>query len=465
MSKIQAIPSAHLSNILTSLSRSPPSGVPAPDQAVTKLEDTLLKGTASLDVSSISLKEQLPNRPGYGTVGTSVNLWANYIVLEAAPELVLYRYDISVKPAAVGKKLTQIIRLLLEAPALVALKDDVVTDFKSTLISRQKFDDQVITIRYRAEGQDEPLERANQYEIKVCFTNVLAASQLMEYLTSSNMSAQYDEKLPMVQAFNIFLNHYAKQSGNLATIGSSKTFALNPQRSDTMDLGSCLTAVRGFFTSVRLATARVLVNVNVSHGAFYQDGPLDQFILRFGSSRGLYRLEVFLKGLRIRTTHLKDKQNKKGEVIIRVKRIFGLAGKNDGHSLAHPPKVKAFGAGPKDVEFWLDATPQQGSSSSSPAGPKKGGKGAKLTGRPAAAGSGRYISVYDFFANSKSCFWAIFVSPLTRRKRTASTLPTPICLSSTRAIEKIRYTCRPGFALSFLVSLREPNLTQPRRSK
>jgi len=326
-------------------------------------------------------------------------LLANYIVLTASPEIVLHRYDISVAPAAVGKKLIQIIRLVLEAPELVPHKDDIVTDFKSTLLCRKKLDDQTISLQYRAEGEDEPRAKATQYTVQLRLTNVLAVSELTEFLTSTNLSARYDEKLPMIQAFNIFLNHYSKSSGNLVTIGSSKAFSLD-QRSDKWDLGSGLTAVRGFFASVRAATARVLVNVNVSHGAFYQEGPLDQIILHFGSQRGLFRLETFLKRLRVQTTHLKEKKNKKGVVIPRIKTIHGLANRNDGHGLANPPRVKAFGAGPRDVEFWLDAVPQQGSSLA-PTGQTKGRKGGAKAKAPSAASGGRYISVYDFFSESE----------------------------------------------------------------
>ncbi|POR34324.1 Protein argonaute 5 [Tolypocladium paradoxum] len=375
------------------LHRSPSSGIPAPSQAVTRVEDALQVSTASLDLGNLRLQDAFPTRPGYGTKGRTVVLWANYVALTASPKLVLYRYDISVSPAAAGKKLTQIMRLLMQAPELANLIGDVVTDFKSTLISRQRFEDQTVAVQYRAEGEDEPRDGSTPYRVQLKFTNVLPVSQLTEYLTSTNLSAQYDEQLPMIQAFNIFLNHHAKSSGNLANIGASKTFSLS-DRSDTWDLGNCLTAVRGFFASVRAATARVLVNVNVSHGAFYQEGPLDQFMLRFGAQRGLYKLEAFLKRLRVRTTHLKEKKNKAGEVVPRVKTVFGFANKNDGHGLGHPPRVRAFGAGPKDVEFWLESGSASGTSA--PAGQKKGGKKVK----PAEAAGGRYISVYEFFVSA-----------------------------------------------------------------
>ncbi|KAI8958512.1 eukaryotic translation initiation factor 2C 2 [Daldinia sp. FL1419] len=377
------------------------NGIPAPDQNVTRIEDAIQASKASLNLSTLTLADNFPVRPSYGTKGSGVVLWANYFALTASPKLVFYRYDISeVTPAVTGnRKKTQIIRLLLETPPLSSFKNDVVTDFKSTLISRQKFDDQDIVVTYRGEDEDDPSENARQYTIKVQFTNVLSVSELTDFLTSTNISAQYSEQLPAIQGINIFLNHYAKSAGNLATIGSSKTFSLS-EKSDTYDLGSCLVAMRGFFASVRAATARVLVNVNVSHGAFYPEGPLDQLLFKFGSQRGLYKLEQFLKLLRVKTTHLKERRNKSGKVIERAKTIFGLANKNDGHSSPHPPIVRAFGAGAKDVQFWLDDNPSsKPASDATPTGKKKGGKGPKQQGKPAVSG-GKYITVYDHFLNA-----------------------------------------------------------------
>ncbi|RFU76037.1 hypothetical protein TARUN_6198, partial [Trichoderma arundinaceum] len=369
----------------------PSGGVPNPDKTVTKIEDALQAGKG-IDLSTLGLKEAFPRRPGYGTKGTEVILWANYVALTASPKLVLYRYDIGVTPAATGRKLTQIIHLLLEATELAPYKHDIVSDFKSTLVCRQKFGDQTIPVSYRSEGQ-EPCDGDPQYQIRLQLTNTLAASALIEYLTSTSPSAQYDDKLPLLQALNIFLNNYAKSSGNLAAVGSSKVFPLGEQ-SDTWDLGNCLVAIRGFFASVRAATARVLVNINPTHGAFFLEGPLDQFYVRLsGFQRNTFRQQAFLNRIRVRTTHLKAKVDKQGKAIPRIKTIFGFATGSDGNGLAHPPRVKAFGCGPKDVEFWLDVSPQKGQSqpSSTSVKKKKGGKAAT------ASTSGQYISVYDFF--------------------------------------------------------------------
>lgn len=126
------------------------------------------------------------------------------------------------------------------------------------------------------------------------------------------------------------------------------------------------------------------------------------------------KLEKFLKRIRVRTTHLKPKINRKGEEVLRVKTIYALAKKTDGRKLAHPPQVAIFGAGPADVKFWLEARPPASSKApassipgATPATPgKKGGKGkggkkpTPAGPQPAGAGEGRYVSVQEFFKNT-----------------------------------------------------------------
>ncbi|GME64841.1 Argonaute/Dicer protein PAZ [Neofusicoccum parvum] len=377
----------------------PNGAVPAPDARVTQAENAIQKAAADTHgLERLNLDGGLPVRPGFGTRGTPVTLWANYFELVPKKDLVLYRYDVAVVPEAKGKKQEQLVRLLLEMAELKPLSSDIVTDYKSTLISRKKLerDEIVVKLQYRAEGEDEPLPNAQTYNIRLKFTNSLSVANLLEYLTSTNMNTRYGDEDAMVQAFNIFMNHHAKSTGNLAAIGKSKTFAVGSD-SEKWDLGSGLDAIRGFFSSVRMATCRVLVNVNVSYGAFYQDIPLDHLMRKYGIHNKL-RLEKFINKLKIRTTHLPEKKNKKGEVLLRIKTVSAFANKYDGRSLEHPPRVKAYGAGPRDVEFWMDSAPQtsqgsgkgKGKGKGKPAGPAK----------PEQSSGGRYISVYDFFVQA-----------------------------------------------------------------
>ena len=372
-----------------------------------------MKGLSSAgvpDIGSLGLGARFPRRPGFGTKGTNVVLWANYFEFVPPPNLVLYRYSITdVKDqggkAPGGKKLKQVINLILEQPPLQNIRKDIVTDFKNILISRTELTTDQLrelprSIQYRAEDEDEPRLLAPFYRYTITSTGTLTISELTEFLTSTNANAVFD-KGPITQALNIFLGHYAKASPQHGTIGANKSFRLDQSEVSSGNLGAGLTALRGFFSSVRVATSRILVNVNMSHAPFYNAVPLVQSLGDFSRAYGpnKVKLDGFLKRLRVRTTHLKEKKSKTGSVIPRAKTIFGLAKGGDGGSLEHPPRIKAgFGSGPQDVEFWLDqasadkpgATPAQSAAKTSG---KKQGKGAKQ----AAGAPGKYISVYDFF--------------------------------------------------------------------
>lgn len=365
----------------------------------------------------------MPARPGYGSVGPQIAVYANYVELYASPTLSLYSYAISkVKPEAVGKKLVQIIRLLVtESPELAEYRDDMVTDFKSTIISRKKLEwegrPKDIVIKFKKEGEDDAKEHAAQYAVTLGEPKFVTVGDLLSYLTSTDPARLYENKEETIQALNIFLNHHARSADNLATIGSSKTFSMSAG-AEHESLGRGLIALRGFFTSVRAATNRVLVNINVSHGAFYQDGPLTALIKAYyapPNEKGMRALAKFLKLVRVRTTHLREKRNKKNEVVVRAKTIFGLADIKNGTALAHSPQVSRNGAGPKDVKFWLqDQQPSStsaalvpGLASSQATPPKKGkskGKGnagkTAIGPQPLAATTGRYISVHDHFKNT-----------------------------------------------------------------
>ncbi|KAJ4412457.1 hypothetical protein N0V82_008775 [Gnomoniopsis sp. IMI 355080] len=394
--------------VLTQNTFRPANGViPAPDMRVQTVENARQRARQppSSTTTSLALSNTMPDRPGYGTEGTPITVFTNYVTFTPKTDLVLYVYDIKdIQPSAAGRKLSQIIRLVLnESNELAGYRDDLVTDFKSTLISRKQFpighERRIITITYKSEGEDEPVSHAQTYKVPVRLTKILTVGELMADLTSTNPTAQYDSKLELIQGLNIFLNHYAKVNDSLATIGSSKTFVLNASdNNNTVDLGQGLRAIRGFITSVRAATNRILVNINVSHGAFYQEGTLRDLMSAFkkqpfGKMATLGELDIFLQQLRIRTLHLGEKRNRHGVVVFRQKSIVGLAKpykpKGNVALLGKPPIVPAFGAGPADVKFWF----REPTSS-------RGQPLHKMGPRPAESGPGRYVSVYNYFKDT-----------------------------------------------------------------
>ena len=86
-----------------------------------------------------------------------------------SPYLFVYRYNVAVELATIGKKISQIIKLLLQLLEYCDFQDDIGTDFKSTLVSRRRLVPAAAesAIQYRAEGADEPCAHALTYRLRV----------------------------------------------------------------------------------------------------------------------------------------------------------------------------------------------------------------------------------------------------------------------------------------------------------
>lgn len=335
-------------------------------------------------MTSLSLGDEFPRRPAYGTRGKPVVLWANYFGLTLSEGLVLYRYHVSVSPEAKGRKLKRVFELLNQEPPLTGF----VTDFKSLLIGNRKVDDMEIEVAYRAEFEDDPQPNTRPYRINIQFTGQMEVSALLDQvkLAQADPNFRPERQEQIIQSLNILLGYYPQSNPDTSTIAGNKHFLFGT-RPVQFDLGGGLSALRGYFRSVRLGTARMLININVSHAVFYKPGPLLDLIDTFAKTYGKnsFQLDKFLKKVRVETTHLPTRRNKAGEKIPRIKTIAALANTNDGHSLPHPPQVSKFAANPKEVKFWLDTSAQ------------------KTSAKPGASSFTGYISVYDYFKRCTLC--------------------------------------------------------------
>ena len=172
-----------------------------------------------------------------------------------------------------------------------------------------------------------------------------------------------------------------------------------------------MAASRGFFSSVWAATGRVLVNVNVSHGGFYNPIQLDQLIWDYKSVHGddLVKLNSFLENVQVEVAHLSERNNKVGHPTLRIKTVFGLATTSDGrekegnetkdHYLRHPPRIRSFGAGPDDVQFFLENPSALTSTAPTDPNGKMGGSSGGMSAPDLS--NGRYVSVKTYYIESK----------------------------------------------------------------
>ena len=382
----------------------PPPGV---DMHVMKIENETATKTKQAMSKSKMLSGELPLRPGFGVMGREVLLWTNYFKLASDGDLILYRYRIEISPEGAGrvpagKKAKRIVQLLLEEH-FQPQRNDIATDFKSTLISRNDFEieEKGYLITYRADDEDDPAPNAKQYRVQLQSTGLLTVSELINHLTSSQAGLMFGSKEEIIQALNIVVGHHPKAAPTIATVATNRHFNRNAGPQDRMSLGAGLQAIRGLFLSVRAATTRILVNVQVKNMAFYDEGPLDRIMHAYMEQNGPNKINLakFLKKLSIDVTHI-TRTNRSGRRIPRIKTIQGMATRDDGRNSAHPPIVPQFGAGAKEVKFFLDDAGASASGKpTAPGGGKKGKKAPKAGPEPPS--QGKYVSVYDFFLQSE----------------------------------------------------------------
>ena len=110
--------------------------------------------------------------------------------------------------------------------------------------------------------------------------------------------------MPLISALNrVLAAHPSRPSSNGVMVGANKFFHYNPAEPPS-NLGGALQAWRGFYASVRPAHKQLMVNVNVCTTAFYVPGNLAERMTQFLNLSFGARPAAFVKGLRVRTTHL-----------------------------------------------------------------------------------------------------------------------------------------------------------------
>lgn len=331
-----------------------------------------------------------------------MTLYANYLPMTLTSKtLSRYHLDIAAdsagRSAPVGKKARHIVRLLLNEH-FPKEKQSIASDFRSTLISTVKLTEGKFDVRYKEDLEDDYPENARVHVVTVQYTGEVNPADLVNYLTSTNASSMLESKEEIIAALNMILGQHPKTDDGVVSIGANRHYSLRQDTMESFNLGGGLSALRGFFISVRAATARVLLNVQVKYIACYNQGPLVHVIGDF-RTKNTYRLEKLLKGLRVRITHIARK-NSRGEARPRIKSIQSLANRGDAGASANPPKVSRHGAGPNDVEFFLnEAAPKP--VAAVPGAPEPKSKKGKKPPRAGPAEAGRYITVAAFFKKGK----------------------------------------------------------------
>ena len=101
----------------------------------------------------------------------------------------------------------------------------------------------------------------------------------------------------------ILAAHPSRVVGGGVVVGRNRFFHPSPM-APPVSLGGGLEAWRGFYTSVRPSWKQLMVNVNVCTTAFYTPGNLAEKMVEFMAAAPSGRLASFVRGVRVKTTHL-----------------------------------------------------------------------------------------------------------------------------------------------------------------
>jgi eukaryotic translation initiation factor 2C len=279
----------------------------------------------------------------------------------------LYRYDVHIEPSEglSKKKIRRYLELLLKQD--IFKRVETATDYRSILIANANLNLTGNEATFRIVWYDEieePFPPATAGEapeltaerrrrlrtLKVKYVNSLSIQELYTYV-NAEQEGIYSARGDLVQALNIIFGRAPNFDQTIANVGQNKFYPFTNgfktvANVESVELTGGLVALRGYYSSVRLAPRRVLVNLNVLAGAFYKPGKLHELMEQFmaGKStrdvRNLRELSAFIKGLKVFTTYFKEKNAEGVEHAPRkVKSVLGLV---------HDPHI---GANCRQVEF------------------------------------------------------------------------------------------------------------------
>ncbi|PFH51130.1 hypothetical protein AMATHDRAFT_75110 [Amanita thiersii Skay4041] len=266
-------------------------------------QDLVIQGLRSLTLKGA----ELPVRPGFGTQGKAIKLRANYFPVKI-PKGSVHEYDVAITPIA-GTANRRVKRRIFQLAELIpawsqhGLKNNVAHDHASKLISVKMLPQPLtIEVPYYDEDETGPSSNGKTYTLTINYTQSLDLTGLSHYVSGDRNYKDFDIA-PLLSALNLILAaHATRAGGDGVMVGRNKFFF--PASSDAWDLGGGLQAFRGYYSSVRPAHNQLMVNVNVCTTAFYKPGNLAKAIEEFTSASFGAQAKGFVRGLRVKATHL-----------------------------------------------------------------------------------------------------------------------------------------------------------------
>ena len=249
------------------------------------------------------------------------------------PSIQIHRYSIDFNPKEENRRKKRRLVELLIASHNVLRGPGIATDFANTILTvnplplgSEPF--KVFEQKYFEKEDGEPDDKSKSYRIKVEKDGTVAVQELLNSLNSASPNLNFD-KAATIQALNIIITGTANETPKIYGGGRKNKFFVYPQQqNDWFSLGEGLIALKGFYTSVRTSTLRLLVNIQVCNSAFYPPTNL-LGLMRVHTPNiandGRSGLEGFISKLKVSHTYLRKRKNDPKSYIKKVKTVQGFS--------------------------------------------------------------------------------------------------------------------------------------------
>ena len=230
-------------------------------------------------------------------------------------------------PPERSRKRRQALALLFQHPAFRGIGHGVATDYGSIIITSKELPldkdrTKEYVVVYREVEDREPASNPIIYTFKLSYGGLVPTTELLRYLASNPTDpSDFMGKDDAIQALNIIVARAPNVNSAVFQSGKNKFFHYPTNTTTYVDLGGGLIAVRGYYSSVRMSTLRVLLNVNTQTSPFYPAIRVDNLIWRHGTA-DWPAAESFVHLLRVKTKYMKHSD---GSEAVNVKTILGFS--------------------------------------------------------------------------------------------------------------------------------------------
>ncbi|OQE42916.1 hypothetical protein PENCOP_c003G05851 [Penicillium coprophilum] len=309
------------------------------------------------------LANPLAQRPGYGTQGRSIVLRANFFPIDFKPGIRFYSYRLKIEPPAKKGQQNFILENMLRNYPLFK-KIGVATDGATEIVTAQSLpEDRPPYIcsmgNGNGHGSGSSANYTGPWQTTLNFDSSYSPAEMLAAIEDVNQRELIQNEAASLRVLNILMSAYPFKDPGVCIIGKGRNkFFWMDRRKQSVVIKGGAEAARGFYSSVRVCAGRIMLNLNVNHGAFYAPFSLAKLLQEFTPIEGKNGdvLNRWLRGLRIYVTHLKPRENGAGVMERPIKSILAISNPKDGRGSSnpvHPPIVPRLGSSASSVKFWM----------------------------------------------------------------------------------------------------------------